>query len=51
VPNQVAITSTIVWTFIQSMIPHVVNAEDFREIQAVVESFESQAVFRKYPFK
>lgn len=32
------------------MIPHVVNAEDFREIQAVAESFESLSVFKKYPF-
>ncbi|HFK5791687.1 glutathione S-transferase family protein [Enterobacter asburiae] len=50
VPDQVAVTSTVVWTFIQSMIPHVVNAADFREIQAFAESFESQAVFKKYPF-
>jgi len=50
VPDQVAVTSTVVWRFIQSMIPHVVNAADFREIQAFAESFESQAVFKKYPF-
>ncbi len=30
--------------------PHIVNAADFRGIQAVAESFESQAVFKKYPF-
>ncbi|MBE8905469.1 glutathione S-transferase family protein [Enterobacter asburiae] len=50
VPDQVAVTSTVVWTFIQSMIPHVVNAADFREIQVFAESFESQSVFKKYPF-
>lgn len=50
IPDQVAVTSTVVWTFIQSMIPHVVNAADFKEIQAIAESFESQAVFKKYPF-
>lgn len=50
VPDQVAVTSTVVWTFMQSMIPHVVNAADFREIQAFAESFESQSVFKKYPF-
>ncbi|WP_379932906.1 glutathione S-transferase family protein [Enterobacter sichuanensis] len=49
-PDQVAITSTVVWTFIQSMIPHVVNAADFRKIQAVTAAFEAQAVFKKYPF-
>ncbi|NRF77393.1 glutathione S-transferase family protein, partial [Citrobacter braakii] len=26
VPDQVAVTSTVIWTFIQSMIPHVVHA-------------------------
>ncbi|HDR2784059.1 TPA: glutathione S-transferase family protein [Enterobacter sichuanensis] len=49
-PDQVAITSTVVWTFIQSMIPHVVNTADFRKIQAVTDAFEAQAVFKKYPF-
>ena len=34
VPDQVAVTSTVVWTFIQSMIPHVVNAADCRDNQA-----------------
>ena len=49
-PDQVAVTSTVVWTFIQSMIPQVVNAADFRTIQAFAESFESQSAFKKYPF-
>jgi hypothetical protein len=49
VPDQVAVTSTVVWTFIQSMIPQVVNAADFRTIQAFAESFESQSA-SKYPF-
>ncbi|MCU6330297.1 hypothetical protein KSU19_21845 [Enterobacter quasiroggenkampii] len=49
-PNQVAITSTVVWTFMQSMIPHIVSAAEFSAIQSLAESFESQAVFRKYPF-
>lgn len=46
VPDQVAVTSTVVWTFIQSMIPQVVNAADFRTIQAFAESFESQSAFK-----
>lgn len=50
VPDQVAVTSTVVWTFIQSMIPHVVNAADFRNIQAIADTFESQSVFKKYHF-
>ncbi|HHA1574301.1 TPA: glutathione S-transferase family protein [Enterobacter cloacae] len=50
VPDQVAVTSTVVWTFIQSMIPHVVNAADFRNIQAIADTFEAQAAFKKYPF-
>lgn len=49
-PDQVAVTSTVVWTFIQSMIPQVVNAADFRKIQAIADLFEAQAAFKKYPF-
>lgn len=50
VADQVAVTSTVIWTFIQSMIPHVVNAGDFKNIQAVASVFENQAAFKKYPF-
>jgi hypothetical protein len=50
VADQVAVTSTVIWTFIQSMIPHVVNAGDFKRIQAVADVFENQAAFKKYPF-
>lgn len=50
VADQVAVTSTVIWTFIQSMIPQVVNAGDFKTIQAVADVFENQAAFKKYPF-
>ncbi|MGJ8521677.1 hypothetical protein R84981_000338 [Carnimonas sp. R-84981] len=50
VADQVAVTSTVIWTFIQSMIPHVVNAGNFEEIQAVADVFENQGIFKKYPF-
>lgn len=50
VADQVAVTSTVIWTFIQSMIPHVVNAGNFKKIQAVSDIFENQAAFKKYPF-
>lgn len=33
VADQVAVTSTVIWTFIQSMIPHVVNASDFKRFR------------------
>lgn len=46
VADQVAVTSTVIWTFIQSMIPHVVNAGDFKKIQAVADVFENQAAFK-----
>jgi hypothetical protein len=36
-PDQVAVTSTVIWTFIQSTIPHVVHAGDFNHIQSVAE--------------
>ncbi|MBS3049053.1 glutathione S-transferase family protein [Enterobacter mori] len=51
VPDQVAITSAVVWTFIQSMLPHIVNAADFKNIQSLAESFEAQTAFKKYPFR
>lgn len=50
VADQVTVTSTVIWTFIQSMIPHVVNAGNFKKIQAVSDVFENQAAFKKYPF-
>ncbi len=50
VPDQVAVTGTVIWTFIQSMTPHVVKAGDFNQIQSVAKSFEAQPVFKKYPF-
>lgn len=34
----------------QPMIQHVVSAAELSSIQSLAKSFESQAVFRKYPF-
>lgn len=50
VPDQVAVTSTVIWTFIQSMIPHVVHAGDFTHIQSAAELYEAHAAFKKHPF-
>ncbi len=50
VPDQVAVTSTVIWTFIQSMIPHVVHAGDFTHIQSAAELYEAHAAFEKHPF-
>lgn len=50
VPDQVAVTSTVIWTFIQSMIPHVVHAGDFNHIQFAAELYEAHAAFKKHPF-
>lgn len=47
--DQVMVSSTVVWTFIQSMIPHIVEAGDFNKIKSVAESFEAQATFKKFP--
>ena len=50
VPDQVAVTSTVIWTFIQSMIPHVVHAGDFNHIQSAAELYEAHIAFIKPPF-
>lgn len=50
VPDQVAVTSTVIWAFIQSMIPHVVHAGDFTHIQSAAELYEAHAAFKKHPF-
>lgn len=50
VADQVAVTSTVIWTFIQSMIPHVVDAGDFKHIQSAAELYEAHAAFKKHPF-
>ncbi|NHE80406.1 glutathione S-transferase family protein [Klebsiella michiganensis] len=50
VPDQVAVTSTVIWTFIQSTIPHVVHAGDFNHIRSVAELFETHSAFKKHPF-
>lgn len=49
-PDQVAVTSTVIWTFIQSMIPHVVHAGDFNHIQSAAELYEAHSAFKKHPF-
>ncbi|MBZ7673392.1 glutathione S-transferase family protein [Klebsiella grimontii] len=50
VPDQVAVTSTVIWTFIQSMIPHVVHAGDFNHIQSAAQLYEAHSAFKKHPF-
>jgi len=47
--DQVAISSTVVWTFIQQMIPAVVTAAEFPAIQRVSARFETQPAFKRYP--
>ena len=49
-PDQVAVTSTVIWTFIQSMIPHMVYAGDFNHIQSAAELYEAHSAFKKHPF-
>lgn len=49
VPDQVAVTSTVIWTFIQSMIPHVVHAGDFNHIQSAAELYEAHSAFKNIP--
>nr|WP_314423492.1 glutathione S-transferase [uncultured Erwinia sp.] len=47
--DQVAIGSTVVWTFIQRMIPEVVAAAEYPLIQRVSDRFEAQPAFQRYP--
>lgn len=48
-PDQVCVTSAVVWTFIQSMIPHVVLAGDFKHIAWLADFCETLPAFKKYP--
>lgn len=48
-PDQVTVTSTVVWTFIQSMIPNVVLTDDFKNIASLARSCEALPAFKKYP--
>ncbi|MDC0724280.1 glutathione S-transferase family protein [Phytobacter diazotrophicus] len=48
-PDQVAVTSTVVWTFIQSMLPNVVLVDDFKNIASLARSCEALPAFKKYP--
>lgn len=48
-PDQVAITSAVVWSFIQLMIPDVVKADAFTAIAAHAEKWEALDAFREYP--
>lgn len=48
-PDQVAISSAVAWSFIQLMIPEVVQAGDFTAIAAQTKQTEALDAFRKYP--
>ncbi|MDF7648713.1 glutathione S-transferase [Pantoea sp. Acro-805] len=47
--DQVAITSAVVWSFIQLMVPHVVHANDFPNLQAHAQRMEAMPEFIDYP--
>ncbi|MGK3126148.1 glutathione S-transferase family protein [Candidatus Pantoea formicae] len=49
--DQVAITSAVVWGFIQLMVPHVIAAKDYPYLQAHAQQMEAFAEFIKYPIK
>lgn len=50
-PDQVAVTGTVIWTFIQARIPDIVDAQEFRHIQSLAELFENHAAFKKHPYR
>ncbi|MGF0914891.1 glutathione S-transferase, partial [Klebsiella pneumoniae] len=45
----VLVTSTVVWSFIQLMIPAVVSAAAFPHIRALAEKGEALPAFQQYP--
>lgn len=47
--DQVMITSTVVWSFIQTMIPTTIPPHDFKHIHGLAEACEALAAFKKYP--
>lgn len=44
--DQVMITSTVVWSFIQAMIPTTIPPHDFKHIHGLAEACEALAVFK-----
>lgn len=48
-PDQVAVTGTVVWSFIQLMVPHVVDKSEFTVLQAMAEHYEAQPLFLRFP--
>ncbi|HFP9426766.1 TPA: glutathione S-transferase family protein [Raoultella ornithinolytica] len=48
--DQVSVTSAVVWTFIQAMIPDVVKADDFHSIRAHSEIAEAHPALKQFPF-
>ena len=48
--DQVSVTSAVVWTFIQAMIPEVVKADDFHSIRAHSEIAEAHPALKQFPF-
>ncbi|ADU69835.1 glutathione S-transferase [Pantoea sp. At-9b] len=48
-PDQVAISSAVIWGFIQSIIPQVVPAEQYPRLQQVAAQLEGTAIFAQYP--
>jgi glutathione S-transferase len=49
--DQVAITGAVVWSFIQLMLPHVVHANDFPNLQAHAQRMEAMPEFIDYPMQ
>ena len=47
--DQVAITSAVVWGFIQMMIPEVVSAGGYPRLQAISQQLEALPLFAKFP--
>lgn len=47
--NEALITSAVTWSFMQLMLPKVVNAEDFPALRNIATAIEKTELFKRYP--
>lgn len=48
-PDQAALTTAVVWSFMQLMLPEVVKADDFPALKAHAARLEATDLFKRYP--
>ncbi|MCG8291374.1 glutathione S-transferase [Pseudomonas entomophila] len=48
-PDQAALTTAVVWSFMQLLLPEVVKADDFPALKAHAARLEATDLFKRYP--